>query len=215
MIELYHLYKYYEEIPALEDINLRIEKGDMVIITGPSGAGKTTLLKILFMEEKPTRGQILFMGQNISNLRKSEVPFFRRNMGFVFQDFRLIEEMSVYENLSMAMEVLWYTKRYTDMRIRSVLQEVGLLHKLHVPVKKLSGGEQQRVAIARAIINSPPLILADEPTGNLDPYLTEEIMKLFKTLNYKGTTVVIATHDMGLLKYGRNVIRLEKGRLAP
>lgn len=214
MIELYHLYKYYEDVPALEDINLKIEKGDMVIITGPSGAGKTTLLKILFMEEKPTRGQILFMGQNISNVKKNEIPFLRRNIGFVFQDFRLIEEMSVYENLSLAMEVLWYSKKYTDMKIRSVLQEVGLLHKIHVPVKKLSGGEQQRVAIARSIINSPPLLLADEPTGNLDPYLTEEIMRLFKTLNYRGTTVIIATHDMELLKYARNVVRLEKGRVS-
>jgi cell division transport system ATP-binding protein len=214
LIELYHLYKYYEDVPALEDINLKIEKGDMVIITGPSGAGKTTLLKILFMEEKPTRGQILFMGQNISNVKKNEIPFLRRNIGFVFQDFRLIEEMSVYENLSLAMEVLWYSKKYTDMKIRSVLQEVGLLHKIHVPVKKLSGGEQQRVAIARSIINSPPLLLADEPTGNLDPYLTEEIMRLFKTLNYRGTTVIIATHDMELLKYARNVVRLEKGRVS-
>lgn len=213
MIELYHLYKYYEDVPALEDINLKVEKGDMVIITGPSGAGKTTLLKLLFMEEKPTKGQILFMGQNISNVKKNEVPFLRRNMGFVFQDFKLIEEMSVYENLSLAMEVLWYSKKYTDMKIRSVLQEVGLLHKIHVPVKKLSGGEQQRVAIARSVINSPPLLLADEPTGNLDPYLTEEIMKLFKTLNYRGTTVIIATHNMGLLKYARNVVRLEKGRV--
>jgi len=213
LIELYHLYKYYEDVPALEDINLKVEKGDMVIITGPSGAGKTTLLKLLFMEEKPTKGQILFMGQNISNVKKNEVPFLRRNMGFVFQDFKLIEEMSVYENLSLAMEVLWYSKKYTDMKIRSVLQEVGLLHKIHVPVKKLSGGEQQRVAIARSVINSPPLLLADEPTGNLDPYLTEEIMKLFKTLNYRGTTVIIATHNMGLLKYARNVVRLEKGRV--
>lgn len=214
MIELYHLYKYYEEVPALEDINLKIEKGDMVIITGPSGAGKTTLLKLLFMEEKATRGQILFMGQNISNVKKNDVPFYRRNIGFVFQDFKLIEEMSVYENLSLAMEVFWYSKKYIDMRIRSVLQDVGLLHKIHVPVKKLSSGEQQRVAIARAIINSPPLILADEPTGNLDPYLTEEIMKLFKTLNYRGTTVIIATHNISLLKYARNIVRLERGRIS-
>lgn len=215
MIELYHLYKYYEDVPALEDINLKIEKGDMVIITGPSGAGKTTLLKLIFMEEKPTKGQILFMGQNISNIKKNEVHLYRRQMGFVFQDFRLIEELSVYENLSLAMEVLWYSKKHTDMKIRSALQEVGLLHKIYVPVKKLSGGEQQRVAIARSIINSPPLLLADEPTGNLDPYLAEEIMKLFKTLNYRGTTVVIATHDVGLLKYARNVVKLEKGRMVP
>lgn len=213
MIELYHLYKYYEDVPALEDINLKIEKGDMVIITGPSGAGKTTLLKLIFMEEKPTRGQILFMGQNISNIKKNEVHLYRRQMGFVFQDFRLIEELSVYENLSLAMEVLWYSKKYTDMKIRSVLQEVGLLHKIYVPVKKLSGGEQQRVAIARSIINSPPLLLADEPTGNLDPYLAEEIMKLFKTLNYRGTTVIIATHDVGLLKYARYIVKLERGRI--
>jgi cell division transport system ATP-binding protein len=213
LIELYHLYKYYEDVPALEDINLKIEKGDMVIITGPSGAGKTTLLKLIFMEEKPTRGQILFMGQNISNIKKNEVHLYRRQMGFVFQDFRLIEELSVYENLSLAMEVLWYSKKYTDMKIRSVLQEVGLLHKIYVPVKKLSGGEQQRVAIARSIINSPPLLLADEPTGNLDPYLAEEIMKLFKTLNYRGTTVIIATHDVGLLKYARYIVKLERGRI--
>lgn len=213
MIELYHVFKFYEEVPALEDINLRVEKGDMVIITGPSGAGKTTLLKLIFMEEKPTRGQILFMGQNLSNLKKHEIPRYRRQMGFVFQDFRLLENLSVYENLSLAMEVLWYSRRYIDERIRNVLQEVGLLHKIYVPVKKLSGGEQQRVAIARSIINNPPLILADEPTGNLDPYLTEEIMKLFKTLNHRGTTVILATHDINLLKYGRNILRLERGRI--
>lgn len=214
MIELYHVYKYYEDIPALEDINLTVNKGDMVLITGPSGAGKTTLLKLIFMEEAPSRGQIFFGGHAINNVKKHEIPNFRRQMGFIFQDFRLLQNLTVFNNLSIVLEAYGFTRKHIMERIREVLKEVGLLHKIGVPVKKLSGGEQQRVAIARAIIGNPSVILADEPTGNLDPSLTHQIMELFQTLNFKGTTIVMATHDYTLVeRYGRKVIYLEGGRV--
>lgn len=214
MIELYHVYKYYEDTPALEDINFTVEKGDMTLITGPSGAGKTTVLKLIFMEEPPSRGQIFFGSQAITSLKRHQIPYFRRQMGFIFQDFRLLQDVPVFDNLALVLEAYGFKRKHIMERVREVLKEVGLMHKIGVLVKKLSAGEQQRVAIARAIIGNPSLILADEPTGNLDPVLTHQIMRLFQTLNFKGTTIIMATHDYMLVeKYGRRVIHLEEGKV--
>lgn len=215
MIQLFHVYKSYSPTHlALADINLEVEKGEFVFIFGPSGAGKTTLLKLLFSAEIPTKGQIIVNGINIGKAKKSTIPLLRRRFGFVFQDFKLLNHRTVYDNVALTLEVSGLKRRVIKKKVQQVLKHVGLLNKMNTLPPFLSGGEQQRIAIARSVVNDPVLLLADEPTGNLDQDITKEIMKLFKTVNAWGTTVVIATHDRSLLNYHpTKVIALETGRV--
>jgi len=215
MIQLYHVTKRYPAgISALTDVSLHIEKGEFVFLTGPSGAGKTTLLKLLFREELPTEGQILVNGRNLSVLPAKKVPYLRRSIGVVFQDFKLIHRKTVYENTALALHVTGVPESEHKAKVLRVLRMVGLQHRMHSYPLQISGGEQQRVAIARALINEPVLLLADEPTGNLDPELSWEIMRLFREINAHGATIVVATHDPELIRsFGRRVIHLEAGRV--
>jgi cell division transport system ATP-binding protein len=213
MIRMFHVCKSYVNAPpCLTDVNLHIEKGEFVFITGPSGAGKTTLLKLIFCAERATSGQVLVDGCNLARLRSSAVPFLRRNVGVVFQDFKLLTHRTVAENVAFTLQVLGVSKRKCDARVKKILKRVGLEHKANRLPPRLSGGEQQRVVIARALVNEPAILLADEPTGNLDPELTVEIMDLLCDVNVRGTTVVVATHDATLLaRYRKRTIRLEQG----
>jgi cell division transport system ATP-binding protein len=215
MIQLHQVSKLYNtSIPALIDINLKINKGDFVIITGPSGAGKTTLLKLIFSAEKATKGEIIVNGINIARIKSSAIPHFRRQIGVVFQDFMLIKSKTVYENVGFTLDILGIKRSLVKRKVWQVLKWVGLLQKKDSMPLCLSGGEQQRVAIARAIINNPVLLLADEPTGNLDATLSFDIMKIFKAINARGTTVVIATHNRAMSeKFSDNIIFLERGRI--
>jgi cell division transport system ATP-binding protein len=213
MIQLFHVYKAYPgDPPTLVDVNLNIDKGEFVFLTGPSGAGKTTLLKLIFSAETPTRGQVLVGGRNIARIRESAIPYLRRNIGVVFQDFKLLQRRTVLDNVAFTLDVLGVPRREGRDRVMRMLKLVGLEHKADALPLKLSGGEQQRVVIARALVNDPTLLLADEPTGNLDPQLTLEIMDLLQEINIRGTTVVVATHDASLLgRYQKRTIRLERG----
>jgi len=216
MIKLHRVTKYYEnKIPAINDINLSIIKGDFVFVTGASGAGKTTLIKLIFSSEKPNSGEIVVNSENITRMSPKEIPYFRRKLGVVFQDFKIIQNRSVYDNVAFPLNIIGTRGKLVKKKVWQVLKWVGLLQKKDSLPLHLSGGEQQRVAIARAIINNPLLLLADEPTGNLDPKLSYEIMKLFKAINARGTTVVIATHDKNTaLKFSKNIITLDRGKLA-
>jgi len=215
MIELYHVNKDYGRAhQALIDVSLEVEKGDFVFLTGASGAGKTTLLRLLFRQELATSGKIVVDGMNVSTLSIASVPRLRRRLGVVFQDFKLLPRRTVFENVSMVMEITGVSRREQRAKTYTVLEMLGLNHKVRSYPLELSGGEQQRVAIARALVNEPALLLADEPTGNLDPNLSWEIMTLFKTINIRGTTVLVATHDKDLItRMGRKVVTLEHGRL--
>ena len=215
MVELYHAYKTYgRDSPALVDVSLRIDKGEFVYVTGPSGAGKTTLLRLLFGAESVTRGQVLVGGKNVARLRPSAVPYLRRNIGVVFQDFKLLADRTVSENVGFALEVLGLPSSEVSHKVFLALKAVGLAHKQASLPAKLSGGEQQRVSIARALVNDPALLLADEPTGNLDPDLAMDVMALLHDINLKGTTVLVATHDPALMKrFAHRTIRLEGGRV--
>jgi cell division transport system ATP-binding protein len=215
MIQLFHVYKAYPgDPPALADVSLHIRKGEFVFLTGPSGAGKTTLMRLILCAERPSAGQILIGGRNVAKLRESGIPYLRRNMGVVFQDFKLLPRRTVLDNVAFALEVVGTPRRQAREKVRAVLKRVGLEHKADALPPKLSGGEQQRVVIARALVNEPTILLADEPTGNLDPGLTQEIMDLLCDVNVRGTTVLVATHDGGLLeRYGKRTLRLEQGRL--
>lgn len=216
MIETQGLGKIYGRgLYALRDLNLTIDKGEFVFLTGPSGAGKSTLLRLLLLQERPSEGDVIVGGRNLSRLTRNEVQAYRRTVGFVFQDFKLIPTKSVFENVSFALRVLGMPVEQQRRRTYQVLKWVGLQHRLNALPEELSGGEQQRVAIARALVNEPHLVLADEPTGNLDPDLSLEIMNLFRDINASGTTVVVATHDRELIKWtGRRVVQLEHGKLA-
>jgi len=216
MIKLHRVTKYYEnKIPAINDINLSISKGDFVFVTGASGAGKSTLIKLMFSSEKPNSGEIVVNNENITRMSPKEIPYFRRKLGVVFQDFKIIQNRSVYDNVAFPLDIIGTRGKLVKKKVWQVLKWVGLLQKKDSLPLHLSGGEQQRVAIARAIINNPLLLLADEPTGNLDPKLSYEIMKLFKAINARGTTVVIATHDKNTaLKFSENIITLDRGKLA-
>jgi cell division transport system ATP-binding protein len=217
MIQFFQVYKTYQaNILALINISFKIEQGDFVFVTGPSGAGKTTLLKLIIRAERPDQGEILVNKRNVTRLKNSQIPALRREVGFVFQDFKLLNNKTVYDNIALVLRALGHKKREIPKRIRQVLRVVGLDERvLKQPPLKLSGGEQQRVAIARALINTPSIILADEPTGNLDPELTVEIMDLLEKVNNLGTTVVVATHDTSLVdKYQKRTIPLYKGKVA-
>ncbi len=215
MIHISHVSKsYLKDVPALVDVNLVIDKGEFVFLTGPSGAGKSTVLKLMFGAEKPSEGQILMSGRNISRLPDSQILLLRRKIGVVFQDFKLLVGRSVFDNVALALEVCGESTRIVQQKVWRVLKSVGLAHKMHARPVALSGGEQQRVAIARAIVNEPDILLADEPTGNLDPDLTLEIMKFFQQVNARGTTMIIATHNPDLLKrFNKRQVVLDRGRV--
>ena len=215
MIQAFHVYKQYDrESSALSDITLHIKKGEFSFLTGSSGAGKTTFLKLIFREELPSQGQILVGGRNITAIPESQIPELRRSIGVVFQDFKLLKRKTILENVAFVLRILAVPVKEQKRRAFAALKSVGLHHKMHAYPLQLSGGEQQRVAIARALINDPMVVVADEPTGNLDPDLSREIMEIFNAANLRGSTVLIATHDRELIdQSGRRVISLERGRL--
>jgi cell division transport system ATP-binding protein len=215
VIQLFHVTKEYPgDGPALQDVTLEIEKGEFVFLTGPSGAGKSTLLKLIFCDEPATSGQLLLFGKNVAKIRPAAIPFVRRHIGVVFQDFKLLPQRTVLENVALPLEVRSLPDRDIRKRVRALLRSVGLEHRADKFPPSLSGGEQQRVAVARALAMDPALLLADEPTGNLDPDRTLEVMDLLHGANARGTTVVVATHDRSLLeRYKRRVVVLERGRL--
>ena len=215
MIETYHLSKFYSRgVYALRDLSLTIDKGDFVFLTGPSGAGKSTLLRLLLREDLPSEGELKVLGRDLKTLSASQVQTFRRTVGFVFQDFRLIPRFTVFQNVAFVMRVLGMPLATQQRKTFQVLKWVGLQHRMNAHPDELSGGEQQRIAIARALVNDPQLVLADEPTGNLDPDLSLEIMNLFREINARGTTVVVATHDRELIRrVGRRSVTLDHGRI--
>jgi len=215
MIQLFNVRKSYGGVtPALIDITFSVKKGEFIFLTGPSGAGKTTLLKILFRTEKYDQGQVLVHGMNIGKIPDRKLYTLRRQIGFVFQDYKLLAKKSVFENVAFAQEVVAANKKRIRYKTWEALKNVGLTHKKDSFPPQLSGGEQQRVAIARALVNSPKIILADEPTGNLDPEISLEILKLFEHAKKRGVTVVFATHDQEMIR-SRNhrVVVIKRGKL--
>ena len=214
MIQLFHVTKYYDRRLALSDITLEIDKGEFILLMGASGAGKSTLLKLLIGAEQPDEGQILVQGRNVAKLSQSEIPALRRKVGIVFQDFRLLPKKSVFDNVSLPLLVQGQSNGEIRRKVGEALKAVGLDHRRDQMPPALSTGEQQRVCIARAIVNGPVVLLADEPTGNLDPDLTREIIELFKLINARGTTVMVATQDQQVMtQVNRRVIALSEGRL--
>jgi len=215
LIEAHHLSKLYNRgVHALRDLSLTIDKGEFLFLTGPSGAGKSTLLRLLLREELPSEGDLKVAGRNLQQLTPSQVQSYRRTVGFVFQDFRLIPRFTVFQNVAFVMRVLGLPLATQQRKTFQVLKWVGLQHRMNSLPEELSGGEQQRIAIARALVNDPQLVLADEPTGNLDPDLSLEIMNLFREINARGTTVVVATHDRELIRrVGRRAVSLDHGRI--
>ena len=215
MIEANHLSKVYSRgVYALRDLSLTVDKGEFMFLTGASGAGKSTFLRMLLREELPTDGELKVDGRDLATLNSSQIQTYRRTVGFIFQDFRLISRMTVFQNVAFVMRVLGIPSIVQQRKTFQVLKWVGLQHRMNAFPEELSGGEQQRIAIARALVNEPQLVLADEPTGNLDPDLSLEIMNLFREINARGTTVVVATHDRELIRrVGRRSITLDHGRL--
>jgi cell division transport system ATP-binding protein len=214
MIRFDDVTKDYDNQTALRDITFSVGKGEMVFITGPSGSGKTTLLKLVYYAEKPDAGTISVDGWETGQLKESSIPFLRRNIGIVFQDFRLLDNKNVFDNVAMALRIRGVGEREIKARVYETLKAVNLRHKADAFPKRLSGGEQQRVVISRAIVAEPTVVLADEPTGNLDPDTALGVMKIFKEINAKGTTILIATHNRELYRNsGRRVIRLDMGTM--
>ena len=213
--QLFHVSKsYVAGTYALRDVSLEFRRGEFVFLTGPSGAGKTSLLRLVFAAERPSEGQIVVLGRNASRLSPRSVPELRRRIGVVFQDFKLLARRTVEENVALALDVVGTPRRAARTRVFEMLKQVGLQHRRYQSPLSLSGGEQQRVAIARALINEPAILLADEPTGNLDPDLTLEIMELIADTATRGTTVIVATHDQTILgRYRKRTVRLEGGRV--
>jgi cell division transport system ATP-binding protein len=215
MIHFSNVSKVYDNLTALRNITFSVEKGEMAFITGPSGAGKSTLLKIIYMSEKPDEGTVTVGEWDLSNLKGSSIPFLRRNIGVVFQDFRLLDNRNVFDNVAMTLRIRGIPEYEVKERVMDVLKTVNLRHKADGFPKTLSGGEQQRVVIARAIVGEPTVLLADEPTGNLDPDTAAGISRMFKDINAKGTTVIVASHNKELFKNtGRRVLRLDNGNMA-
>ncbi|BBI70154.2 cell division ATP-binding protein FtsE [Vreelandella aquamarina] len=215
MIAFEHVGKRYGgRFDALAHLNFRVARGEMVFLTGHSGAGKSSLLRLIMRLEKPSRGRVVVAGHDIAQLHASQVPFYRRQIGVVFQDHQLLFDRSVFHNVSLPLEIQGVEPREAARRVRAALDKVGLLHREKALPIELSGGEQQRVGIARAVVNKPALLLADEPTGNLDPQLSADIMGLFEDFNRIGTTVMIASHDLALIARLRHrILRLQDGRL--
>lgn len=213
MIELKNVTKIYENnVFALSNINLEIDRGEFVFLVGPSGSGKSTFIKLLLKEIEATTGRIVVNDGEIGKIKRSEVPYYRRKIGMVFQDFRLIPTLNVYENVAFAMRVVEASRKEIRKKVPMVLSMVGLSKKYKCFPNELSGGEQQRVALARAIVNNPAVLIADEPTGNLDPETSLEIMKIFNDINHAGTTIIMATHDKGIVDtMKKRVIAIEKG----
>jgi cell division transport system ATP-binding protein len=215
VIESVKLSKLYNRgVYALRELSITIDKGEFLFLTGPSGAGKSTFLRLLLREDLASEGELIVMGRDLKSLKPSQVQSYRRSVGFVFQDFRLISRFTVFQNVSFVMRVLGLPLATQQRKTFQVLKWVGLQHRMNALPEELSGGEQQRVAIARALVNDPQLVLADEPTGNLDPDLSLEIMNLFREINARGTTVVVATHDRELIRrVGRRAVTLDHGRI--
>jgi cell division transport system ATP-binding protein len=215
MIEMQNVSKTYPNgVKAINGINVKINQGEFVYVVGPSGAGKSTFIKMMYREEKPTEGQILVNGVNLAKLKNSKVPIFRRNIGVVFQDFKLLPKLTVYENVAFALEVIEEHPENIKSRVMEVLDLVKLKHKVRSLPDELSGGEQQRISIARSIVNNPKVVIADEPTGNLDPETSWEIMDIFEEINKRGTTVVMATHNREIVNTIRKrVIAIENGKI--
>lgn len=216
MIEFRNVSKVYDSngTHALSNVNIKIEDGEFVFVVGASGAGKSTFLKLIMHEEKPTEGEIIFNDYNSSKLKKRQVPYYRREMGIVFQDFRLIPKMTVYDNVAFAMRVVGAKEKDIRKRVPYILQLVGLSQKARSMPNELSGGEQQRVSLARALVNNPKVIIADEPTGNVDPEMSHEIVGLLTKINNAGTTVIMVTHEHDLVRsFQRRVIVIKNGEV--
>ena len=215
MIRLIDIYKEYDNgTKALKGVDVRIDDGEFVFLVGPSGSGKSTIIKLITAEVAPTEGRLMVNGYNLNNIRPNQVPYMRRTLGVIFQDFRLIEKKTVWENLSFVMRAVGSSNREIRRRIPYVLELVGLAQKADHYPSELSGGEQQRVAIARALVNNPSMIIADEPTGNLDPQRSLEIMTLLERINELGTTVLVVTHEKGLVnRFAKRVVAIEDGRI--
>ena len=215
MIQFFNVSKIYAgevKVTALKDVNLNIDKGEFIFLVGPSGAGKSTLTKLIIREEIASSGQVMVDGKNLARMKSREIPYYRRNIGFVFQDFRLLMTRSVYENVAFAAESVELTRAQIKQRLPMVLDMMGLESKRNAFPHQLSGGQQQRLGIARAMINNPTMIIADEPTGNLDPETSSEIMAIFEAINRRGTTVLVATHDKAMVdKLRKRVIQLRGG----
>ena len=214
MIQLRNVYKKYKDNYALQNINLDIMSSEFVFLTGSSGAGKSTLMKLLYREEIPTSGTVMIGNINIAKLPNDRVPNIRRCMGIVFQDYKLLQNISVYDNIAYVIRTLGMRSKEIQERVMGALKVVGLSNKMNAKPSELSGGEQQRVSIARAIVNGPPLLIADEPTGNLDPKNSMEIMQILEQINNKGITVIVSTHDKDIVNYFRKrVITMEQGQI--
>lgn len=215
IIQMYKVFmQYKQDITVLHDVSLSIEKGEFVFLVGLSGAGKTTVLRLLYHELIPTKGQIIVTGYNLSKIKNSQLPFFRRRIGIVFQDFKLLPNKTVAQNIAFSMRVTGARKAQIEKNVDRVLDWTNLKHRRDALPEDISGGEQQRTSIARAMVNDPTIILADEPTGNLDPNLSLEIMSLFERLNLRGTTILAATHNTNLVeKMGKRVIRIDQGKI--
>ncbi len=215
MIRMFHVYKTYRhKIQALIDINIHIRKGEFVFLVGPTGAGKSTFLKLIYREIIPTKGQVIIDGINISRLKLSYIPYLRRNIGIVFQDFKLLYNRTVYENISFGLKAIGATNFEIRQQVKKVLNLMGLEHKKNVKPQFLSGGEQQKLCIARAIANEPLILLTDEPTGNLDPDTSWEIMQLLFHINIRGTTIIMASHNKLMVdKAKKRVVRVEGGKI--
>ncbi len=215
MIHMRNVRKVYDTgVVALDGVNVDIKKGEFVFVVGASGAGKSTFIKMLFREELPTSGELLVNGHDVVNMDRSEVPYLRRGLGVIFQDYRLLPDKTVFENVAFAMQVIEAPRRTMQRSVNAVLDVVGLRDKYRSFPSQLSGGEQQRVAIARAIVNSPAIVIADEPTGNLDPETSWDIMDIFHRINQAGTTIVMATHDKHIVDtMQRRVIAIEGGHI--
>ncbi len=215
MIEFSGVYKYYDSLAVLQNINLKIEKGEFVFITGPSGAGKTTLLRLIFGSEKADEGEIIVGDFVLSKIKQSKIPYLRRFVTFVFQDFKLRQDLTVYDNVALPLLISGQKERDIKQKVYDTLKNVNLRHKADYIVRTLSGGEQQRVAIARAIITNPRVILADEPTGNLDPDTANDVMNLFKSVNALGCTLIIATHNPEIFRNTPyRVFHLKEGKIS-